>query len=176
VPRGTTDVEVLDMARTRMDVQIRDVWAHRADGLPLKSPYEAIILASIIEKETGNPLERAHIAAVFINRLRQGMRLQTDPTVIYGLGDRYEGVLHKKDLLLDTPWNTYTRKGLPPTPIALPGLASLTAAVHPTASADLYFVASGQGDGRHTFSATLKAHNAAVADYLARLRHKESVR
>jgi UPF0755 protein len=176
VPKGTTDVEVLKLAHARMQNKLAEVWAQRADGLPLQSPYEALTLASIIEKETGNSDERAHIAAVFINRLRKGMRLQTDPTVIYGLRDHYTGVIHKKDLTTDTPWNTYTRDGLPPTPIALPGLAALTAAVHPARSDDLYFVASGKGDGRHTFSATLAAHNAAVAGYMTRMRAKDNNR
>jgi len=176
VPKGTTDVEVLKLAHARMQNKLAEIWSRRADGLPLQSPYEALTLASIIEKETGNSDERAHIAAVFINRLRKGMRLQTDPTVIYGLGEHYTGAIHKKDLTTDTPWNTYTRDGLPPTPIALPGLAALTAAVHPSRSDDLYFVASGQGDGRHTFSATLAAHNAAVAGYVSRMRQKDKSR
>lgn len=176
VPRGASDLDVMTMARARMTAELAAVWARRDEGLPLTSPYEALVLASLIEKETANPTERPHIAAVFLNRLRRGMRLQTDPTVIYGLGARYTGALHRADLTGDTPWNTYTRDGLPPTPIALPGLASLDAAVHPTPSADLYFVASGLGDGRHTFSATLKAHNAAVAAYRARQRHGEAIR
>ncbi len=172
VPKGTTDLEVLRLAQARLTAQLAAAWAARVPGLPYQRPYDALILASIIEKETGNPDERAHIAAVFINRLRRGMRLQTDPTVIYGMGARYAGTLRKKDLTTDTPWNTYTRVGLPPTPIALPGAASLAAALHPADADDLFFVATGSGDGRHTFSATLAAHNAAVAGYVARQRQK----
>ena len=176
VPKGTSDVEVLKLAHARMTSQLSAAWAQRAEGLPLTTPYQALILASIIEKETGTPDERARIASVFVNRLRKGMRLQTDPTVIYGLGERYDGAIHKKDLTTDTPWNTYTRDGLPPTPIAMPGLASINAALHPAHTDALYFVASGKGDGRHTFSATLAAHNAAVAGYVASRRPKGSVR
>jgi UPF0755 protein len=172
VPKGTTDLDVLQLAHARMENVLAAAWSKRALGLPFTQPYQALTLASIIEKETGNPEERARIAGVFVNRLRKGMRLQTDPTVIYGLKERYTGVLHKSDLLADTPWNTYTRDGLPPTPIALPGRASLEAALHPAPTQDLYFVASVKGDGRHTFSASLSAHNAAVAAYVTSQRQK----
>jgi UPF0755 protein len=131
--------------------------------VPLKTPYELLILASIVEKETGLASDRPQVAAVFANRLRRGMLLQTDPTVIYGLGQRFDGNLRKVDLQTDTPWNTYTRPGLPPTPIAMPGLAALLAAANPPASDRLYFVA--RGDGSSQFSATLDAHNNAVNKY-----------
>ncbi len=170
VPKGATDLEVLRLAHARLAERLAADWAGRRADLPLSGPYQALILASIIEKETGDPAERPHIAAVFINRLRRGMRLQTDPTVIYGLGARYDGSLHRRDLTSDTEYNTYTRDGLPPTPIALPSGAALAAAVQPADSDDLYFVATGRGDGRHEFSRTLEAHNAAVARYLERLR------
>ena len=170
MPRGATDVDVLKLAHARLIERLTAAWATRQSDLPLASPYQALVLASIIEKETGAREERPRIAAVFLNRLRRGMRLQTDPTVIYGLGARYAGALHKRDLLADTPYNTYTRDGLPPTPIALPGAAALAAAVQPLQTADLYFVATGLGDGRHEFSRTLAEHNAAVARYLQRLQ------
>jgi UPF0755 protein len=147
-----------------------EAWAERADDLPFATPYEALILASIVEKETGLASERARIAGVFVTRLRQAMRLQSDPTVIYGLGERYDGELHTRDLTTDTAYNTYTRVGLPPTPIALPGREALRAAVQPDVTGDLYFVATGAGDGAHHFSKTLEEHNAAVKQYLARLR------
>jgi UPF0755 protein len=147
-----------------MQENLKAQWALRAPvGLPYRSPYEALIMASIIEKETGAAEERPQISAVFVNRLRIGMRLQTDPTVIYGLGARFDGNLRRDDLLADTPYNTYTRGGLPPTPIALPGLAAIQAALHPDSSKALYFVA--KGSGRHVFSETLDAHNRAVARY-----------
>ena len=170
MPRGASDLDVLKVAHARMIDRLSAAWAARRPDLPLTTPYEALVLASIVEKETGAPEERPRIAAVFINRLRRGMRLQTDPTVIYGLGEGYDGSLHKRDLLADTPYNTYTRSGLPPTPIALPGAAALAAAVRPADAEDLYFVATGLGDGRHEFSRTLAEHNAAVARYLQRLR------
>ncbi len=170
VPKGASDFEILRQAHARLEERLAAAWARRQSGLPFASPYEALILASIVEKETGEPDERPRIAAVFVNRLRRGMRLQTDPTVIYGLGSAYDGSLHRRDLVTDTPYNTYTRAGLPPTPIALPGAASLEAAVAPAAGDELYFVATGRGDGRHQFSRTLAEHNAAVARYLARLR------
>jgi UPF0755 protein len=170
VARGTSDLDVLALAHARLEQRLAANWQSRRADLPLATPYQALILASVIEKETGTPDERPRIAAVFVNRLRRGMRLQTDPTVIYGLGAAYSGTLHGRDLVTDTPYNTYTRDGLPPTPIALPGEASLHAAVQPADSDELYFVATGLGDGRHQFSRTLAEHNVAVARYLARLR------
>jgi UPF0755 protein len=170
VAKGSSDLDVLKLAHTRLGERLADAWQRRRPDLPLAVPYEALILASIVEKETGDPEERPHIAAVFVNRLRRGMRLQTDPTVIYGLGSAYDGSLHRRDLEADTPYNTYTRAGLPPTPIALPGAAALAAAVQPADSEDLYFVATGRGDGRHEFSRTLEDHNAAVQRYVGRLR------
>jgi len=160
---GTTDAEILKRAYAAMARRLALAWETRAPGLPLASAYEALVLASIIEKETGQAAERATIASVFVNRLRKGMRLQTDPTVIYGLGTRFDGNLRKRDLLADTPWNTYTRDGLPPTPIAMPGAAALAAATNPATTDFLYFV--GRGDGTHQFSRTLEEHNRAVARY-----------
>ena len=160
---GIADVDILKRAYAAMKKRLADAWAARDPQLPLKSPYEALILASIVEKETGQAAERPLIASVFVNRMRLGMRLQTDPTVIYGLGDKYDGRIHKRDLTTDTPWNTYTRDGLPPTPIAMPGAASLRAAVQPAQTSYLYFV--GRGDGTHEFSRTLEEHNRAVAKY-----------
>ena len=162
-PRGTTDVEFLRRAHTLMQETLEREWSQRSEGLPLKTPYEALILASIVEKETGVPEERPLIAAVFIGRLNKGMRLQTDPTVIYGMGDRYDGNIRKSDLLRDTPYNTYTRAGLPPTPIAMPSAAAIHAVLHPADSDALYFVATGEG--RHHFSATYEEHRAAVIKY-----------
>jgi UPF0755 protein len=170
VARGTPVSQVLRLAHDRLKEVAGRVWAGRDPGLPLENEDAALILASLIEKETAAPDERPLIAAVFINRLRLGMRLQTDPSVIYGLGARYDGSLHHADLLNDTPYNTYTRSGLPPTPIALPGRAALEAAVHPAASDALYFVARADGSGRHRFSATLAEHNLAVNQYIERLR------
>jgi UPF0755 protein len=146
-----------------MDVRLSDTWAQRNPQVPLESPEEALILASIIEKETGRTSDQPQISAVFNNRLRIGMRLQTDPSVIYGLGATFDGNLRKADLLADTPFNTYTRSGLPPTPIAMPGRQALRAAVHPAASNALYFVA--RGDGSSVFSETLDAHNRAVNQF-----------
>jgi UPF0755 protein len=166
---GTSDRKILEVAYQRMQSTLAEDWAQRATGLPFASPDQALILASIIEKETGRPDERAKIAAVFCNRLRAGMRLQSDPTVIYGLGERYDGTIHTRDLTTDTPYNTYTRAGLPPTPIALPGAASLQATLHPAGIDALYFVATGNGDGSHQFSATLTEHDRAVRSYLRRL-------
>ncbi len=163
---GTSDISVLQRANRTMQIQLATLWATRADGLPLENPYQALTLASIIEKETGQAGERGMIASVFINRLRIGMRLQTDPTVIYGLGSGFDGDLRKRDLLADTPYNTYTRTGLPPTPIAMPGLAALNAALHPAASKALYFVA--RGDGSSKFSDSLVEHERAVTKYQRR--------
>jgi UPF0755 protein len=167
---GTADREVYALAYRQMSALLAADWAGRAPDLPLKSPYEALILASIVEKESARPEERPRIAGVFVARLRRGMRLQTDPTVIYGLGGAYDGRIHDRDLRTDTPYNTYSRAGLPPTPIALPGRDALQASVHPELTGALYFVATGDGDGSHHFSATLAEHNAAVQRYLARLR------
>ncbi len=169
-PRGATDGEILLQAHARMQDALATAWAARAPGLPLADPYEALILASLVEKETGAPDERGLIAGVFLNRLRKGMRLQTDPTVIYGMGEAFDGNLRRRDLQADTPYNTYTRAGLPPTPIALPGRAALEAAVRPAATDALYFVATGLGDGRHFFAKSLIAHNENVARHLANLR------
>ncbi|MGD9835134.1 MAG: endolytic transglycosylase MltG [Piscinibacter sp.] len=161
--KGSADLAVLKRAHRAMKQRIDEAWAARAPDLPLRTPDEALILASIIEKETGAAAERARIAAVFVNRLRIGMPLQTDPTVIYGLGEAFDGNLRKRDLQADTPFNTYTRPGLPPTPIAMPGSASLRAAVRPEPSKALYFVA--RGDGTSAFSETLAEHNRAVNKY-----------
>ena len=155
---------MLRQAAAAMQRQLEQAWAERAPNLPLKTPEQALILASVIEKETGASADRPMVAAVFINRLRLGMRLQTDPTVIYGLGPAFDGNLRKRDLLADTPYNSYTRAGLPPTPIAMPGLASLRATLQPAASQALYFVA--RGDGSSQFSATLDEHNQAVRRYI----------
>jgi peptidoglycan lytic transglycosylase G len=168
---GTSDRTVLAMAYDRMAAVLAKAWQERGPGLPYDSPYQALILASIVEKETGVADERARIAGVFINRLRRGMRLQSDPTVIYGLGSRYDGRIHTRDLTTDTPYNSYTRSGLPPTPIALPSLESLLAALHPDQTEDLYFVATGQGG--HHFSRTLEQHDAELREYLARLRAQQ---
>lgn len=161
---GTTDFDVLRLAYRAQEAMLQKAWAERDPDLPLASPYEALILASIVEKETGHGEDRARVAGVFVNRLRIGMPLQTDPTVIYGMGDRYQGRIRKRDLQTDTPWNTYTRGGLPPTPIASPGRAALHAALHPEAHKYLYFVA--RGDGRSEFSRTLRDHNRAVSKYI----------
>ncbi|HTW38556.1 MAG TPA: endolytic transglycosylase MltG [Steroidobacteraceae bacterium] len=169
---GTSDVEILRMAYEKMRAVLAAAWSERLSDLPLRSPYEALILASIIEKETGLAAERPLIAGVFIGRLRKGMRLQSDPTVIYGLGSSYDGQIHTRDLLTDTPFNTYTRTGLPPTPIALPGREAILAAVRPRETGALYFVATGEG-GSHQFSATLEEHDEAVRRYLSRLRAQE---
>jgi UPF0755 protein len=171
-PRNTTDIELLGMAFRRMQQELSKAWATRAKDLPLAGPYEALILASIIEKETALDTERPQIAGVFIERLRRGMRLQTDPTVIYGMMATYDGNIRRADLKRDTPYNTYTRAGLPPTPIALPGLDSIRAAVQPDATGALFFVATGNGDGSHHFSRTLAEHNAAVKRYLQKLRNR----
>jgi UPF0755 protein len=161
--KGASDLAVLKRAYAAMQRRLDTVWARRAADLPLKAPTDALILASIVEKETGAPAERALVASVFTNRLRVGMPLQTDPTVIYGMGERFDGNLRKRDLLTDTPYNTYLRAGLPPTPIAMPGAASLLAAVQPPSTKALYFVA--RGDGTSEFSETLAAHNRAVDKY-----------
>jgi UPF0755 protein len=169
-PRATTDLDFLQRAYSVAAQRLTAAWQNRAAGLPYQSPYEALIMASIIEKETGQPAERAEIAGVFVRRLQKGMKLQTDPTVIYGLGDRYNGDITYQDLRTDTPYNTYTRYGLPPTPICMPGAAALDAALHPAAGKALYFVA--RGDGTHQFSATLVEQNAAVHKYQLAPHHK----
>jgi UPF0755 protein len=169
-PRDTTDIELLGIAFRRMQQELKTMWESRAKDLPLAGPYEALILASIIEKETALDSERPRIGGVFVERLKRGMRLQTDPTVIYGMMASYDGNIRRADLLRDTPYNTYTRSGLPPTPIALPGLDSIRAAVQPEMSGALFFVATGDGDGSHYFSRTLAEHNAAVKRYLKKLR------
>lgn len=158
-----SDLTVLRRAYHRQHEKLMAAWETRAPGLPYRTPYEALIMASIVEKETGAASERPQIAGVFLNRLKLGMRLQTDPTVIYGLGDRFDGNLRKADLQRDTPYNTYTRAGLPPTPIAMPSEAAIEAALHPARTDALYFVA--RGDGTHVFSSTLEAHNRAVRRY-----------
>lgn len=173
---GTTDREIYSLAWDTMARELAAAWAMRRANLPIASADEALILASIVEKETALASERPLIAGVFTARLRKGMRLQTDPTVIYGLGSRYDGDIRRRDLTADTPYNTYTRAGLPPTPIALPGRESLRAVVQPDESGALYFVATGKGDGSHVFSKTLTEHNAAVARYLARLRAQQALR
>ncbi len=171
-PRGTTDREVLRRAHRLMQRVLAEEWQTRSETAPVTTPYEALVLASIVEKETARPDERARIAGVFARRLQKGMRLQTDPTVIYGIGPRFNGNLTRADLRTDTPYNTYTRHGLPPTPIALPGRAAIHAALNPAPGNELYFVATGLGDGSHEFSATREEHDAAVARYLERLRRK----
>jgi UPF0755 protein len=160
---GTADAEILKRAHAAMARRLAQAWESRDPSLPIATPYEALVLASIVEKETGQAGERPVIASVFVNRIRKRMRLQTDPTVIYGLGARFDGNLRKRDLQSDTPWNTYTRDGLPPTPIAMPGAASLAAVMNPARTDYLYFV--GRGDGTHQFSRTLEEHNRAVAKY-----------
>ncbi|NCA71118.1 MAG: endolytic transglycosylase MltG [Sphingobacteriia bacterium] len=162
--RETPRLTVLRRAFERMERILAEEWAGRQEGLPIDTAYDALILASIIEKETGLAHERDEIAGVFVRRLRLGMRLQTDPTVIYGMGDRYEGRIRRVDLREATPYNTYVIQGLPPTPIALPGRAAIRAALHPAEGESLYFVA--RGDGGHVFSATLDEHNAAVRRYI----------
>ena len=161
--KGSADLAVLKRAYRAMQKQLAAAWAERDPQTPLASPDEALILASIVEKETGLPIDRARIAGVFVNRLRIGMPLQTDPTVIYGLGPAFDGNLRKRDLQADTPYNTYTRAGLPPTPISMPGKLALLAAVHPEPTKALYFVA--RGDGSSEFSDDLAAHNRAVNRY-----------
>ena len=162
--KGSSDMAVLKRAAKAMDKRLDAAWALRNPDTPLKSPEQALTLASIVEKETGKPSDRGQIAGVFSNRLRVGMLLQTDPTVIYGMGDRFDGNIRKRDLQTDTPYNTYTRPGLPPTPIAMPGKAALLAAVQPAPTKALYFVA--RGDGTSQFSATLDEHNRAVNKYI----------
>ena len=161
---GTSDYDILRRAYHAQAELLETMWAERAPDLPLKTPYEALILASIVEKETGHSADRERVAGVFINRLRRGMLLQTDPTVIYGMGEAYEGRIRKRDLQTDTPWNTYMRPGLPPTPIATPSKAALQATLHPEQHSFLYFVS--RGDGTSEFSRNLNDHNRAVRKYI----------
>jgi UPF0755 protein len=162
-PKDSRDIDILRRANRALEAELNAAWAQRADNLPIESAQQALILASIIEKETAVADERRRVAGVFSRRLQRGMRLQTDPTVIYGMGAAFDGDLRRRDLRTDTPYNTYTRHGLPPTPIALAGAASIRAAVNPAAGDSVYFVS--RGDGTHVFSATLEAHNAAVRRY-----------
>ncbi|TCI11345.1 endolytic transglycosylase MltG [Dyella soli] len=161
--KGDSDLDILRRAHAAMVKMLDALWAQRGQDLPLATPYDALILASIVEKETGRADERARIAGVFVRRLQTHMLLQTDPTVIYGMGESYAGNIHKSDLTTDTPYNTYTRPGLPPTPIAMPGKPAIEAALHPATGTELYFVA--RGDGSHVFSSTLDEHNRNVACY-----------
>jgi UPF0755 protein len=171
--RGDSDRDVLERAYADMQKALDVAWTSRAADLPLKSKDEALALASVVEKETGIAHERPAIAGVFVRRLKLGMKLQTDPTVIYGMGANYAGNIRKADLLADTPYNTYTRTGLPPTPIAMPGVAALQAATHPAAGQALYFVALGDGSGRHAFTGSLAEHEAAVRNYVQRYRQQQ---
>lgn len=166
-PAGETDIDFLRRAYNHMYGYLHETWAQRDTSIAINTPYETLIMASIIEKETGNPHERAEISGVFDRRLKKGMRLQTDPTVIYGLGDKFDGNIRRKDLRTDTPYNTYVHFGLPPTPIALPGKDAIDAALHPKHGSSLYFVS--KGDGTHYFSSTLNEHNKAIRRY--QLRH-----
>ena len=168
--RGDSDLDLLKRAHAAMDKALAAAWDSRSAGLPLASADELLALASIIEKETALASERPQIAGVFVRRLKLGMRLQTDPSVIYGIGSAYDGNIRKRDLTTDTPYNTYTRAGLPPTPIAMPGVQALQAAAQPADGDALYFVAVGDGSGAHAFSASYAEHNAAVARYLQQLR------
>lgn len=167
--RGMRDIDLLKQARERLDQVLAEEWSRRADRLPYADPYQALIMASLVEKETGMPNERGQIAGVFVRRLQTGMLLQTDPTVIYGLGERYNGNLTRDHLREPTPYNTYVISGLPPTPIALAGREAIHAALHPSAGKSLYFVA--RGDGSHVFSETLGEHNQAVRDFQLKRRN-----
>jgi len=169
-PRNTSDRTVLKQAYQLMQGVLSEEWPERDPDTPVATPYEALILASIVEKETARPDERNRIAGVFARRLEKRMRLQTDPTVIYGIGPAFNGNITRRDLRTDTPYNTYTRGGLPPTPIAMPGRDAIRAALHPAPGNELYFVATGLGDGSHKFSETKAEHDAAVAEYLRQLR------
>jgi UPF0755 protein len=171
-PRNTSDREILAQAYDSLQSVLAEEWLQRAENLAITTPYEALTLASIVEKETARADERPRIAGVFSRRLNKRMRLQTDPTVIYGIGRGFNGNLTRRDLKTDTPYNTYTRRGLPPTPIAMPGRAAIHAALHPEDGEELYFVATGIGDGSHAFSTTKDQHDAAVAAYLKRLRQR----
>ena len=170
--RGDTDLALLARAFERQKALLERAWANRAEGLPYETPYEALIMASIVEKETGVPHERGEIAGVFVSRLKRGMRLQTDPTVIYGMGESYDGNIRRADLRRETPYNTYVIRGLPPTPIAMPGEEAIIAALNPEDTEALFFVA--RGDGSHKFSRTLEEHEQAVREY--QLRRREDYR
>ena len=167
-PRGTSDVDFLGRAYKRMSTVLDEAWRRRSSGLPIKDPYEALVMASIVEKEAGAAAERPQIAGVFARRLEKGMKLQADPTVIYGLGEAFDGNLRRSDLETDTPYNSYTRAGLPPTPICLPSQGSIEAATVPASGSELYFVA--KGDGTHHFSTNLDAHQKAVNQYQRKRR------
>lgn len=169
-PRGYKDVDILKRSYESMSRFVDEVWEKRDIDLPIQNKHELLTLASIIEKETGVVHERPEISGVFVRRLQKGMRLQTDPTVIYGLGDSYRGTIYRSDLQRDTPYNTYTRDGLPPTPIAMPSVAAIYAAANPKEGKSLYFVAKGDGSGEHVFNATLDAHNRSVNEYRARIK------
>jgi UPF0755 protein len=169
---GTTDVELLRQAHAALTRELDAAWKDRDPELPLRDSHELLIMASIVEKESGLRQELGLIAGLYLHRLAIGMRLQADPTVIYGLGDRYDGDIRTVDLRTDGPYNTYTRAGLPPTPIALAGAAAIRATAHPEKTEAIYFVASSKDDGSHVFSSTLEKHNAAVASYVAHQRHK----
>jgi len=171
-PKGSSDRALLAQAYEHMQVALQEEWAGRDTASEVSTPYEALVLASIVEKETARVDEREKIAGVFSRRLEKRMRLQTDPTVIYGIGPDFNGNLTRQDLRTDTPYNTYTRHGLPPTPIAMPGRAAIRAALHPAAGDELFFVATGLGDGSHKFSKTKDEHDAAVREYLQRLREQ----
>ena len=169
---GTTDIELLRQAHAALKLELDSAWADRDPGLPLRDSRQLLIMASIVEKESGLPQELGLIAGLYLHRLGVGMRLQADPTVIYGMGDRYDGDIRTVDLRTDGPYNTYTRAGLPPTPIALPSAAVIRATAHPEKTDAIFFVASPKDDGSHVFSSTLQQHNAAVASYVAHQRHK----
>lgn len=172
--RNDSDLDVLKRAATAMEKALTEAWDGRDKDLPLKTPYEMLILASIVEKETGIASERPQIAGLFLRRLKIPMRLETDPTVIYGMGSAYTGNIRRTDLRTDTPYNTYTRDGLPPTPIAMPGRDALQATAHPAPGDALFFVAVGDGSGRHVFSKTYAEHQVAVADYVKRYREQQA--
>ena len=174
-PRGTTDRDLLKQAYTLMQEVLAEEWDKRSSASPVSTPYETLILASIVEKETARADERPKIAGVFARRLAKRMRLQTDPTVIYGIGPEFDGNLTRRHLKMDTPYNTYTRHGLPPTPIAMPGRAAINAALNPEDGTELFFVATGRGDGSHKFSTTKVEHDAAVKEYLSQLRRNRRV-
>jgi UPF0755 protein len=171
---GTTDVELLQRAHAALSRELTAAWDGRDTSEPLQTPMDLLILASIVQKESSLPQELPKIAGLYLHRLAIGMRLQADPTVIYGMGDRYDGSIHGVDLRTDGPYNSYTRTGLPPTPIALPGAPAIRASAHPEVTDAIFFVASGKGDGSHVFSATLAEQNAAVAKYLASQRRREA--